>query len=300
MMADDPPDMTGTEPLAQRAALCIGKFDALHRGHRSLVEAARQFGPPGLLSFTGMAEVLGWPPRQPLVAPSERAGVLRAWDCAEVFLPFTQVQPLDAAAFIALVRNRFDPVALVVGDDFRGGRGRSTDADTLAAVARDQGLPLIIVPRLSDSVGPISSSRIRERLTAGDVAGLAALSGRPHRLVGTVARGDGRGRQLGFPTANCAKRENAEPAQGVYAAWAEVLGQRLPAAVNVGRLPSVAPDRPLTVEAHLLDWTGDCYGQRLVLEFVERIRAEQRFPDLAALAAQIRQDVTLAGNILDV
>ncbi len=283
---------------AQRPSLCIGKFDALHRGHRTLAESARQFGQPGLLGFTGMAEVLGWPARQPLIARSERAAILSAWNCTEFFLPFAHVRPLDAVAFVALVRQRFDPIALVVGDDFRGGRGRASDADTLAAVARDQGLPLVIVPRLHDAVGPISSSRIREALTAGDVAGLTVLSGRPHRLVGTVARGDGRGRQLGFPTANCADRENAEPAQGVYAAWAEVAGRRVPAAVNVGRLPTLAPDRPLTVEAHLIGWSGDCYGQRLVLEFIDRIRPEQRFPDLSALAAQIRQDVAVATRVL--
>jgi riboflavin kinase/FMN adenylyltransferase len=282
---------------AARPALCIGKFDALHRGHRALAEAARTLGPPRLLRFTGMAEALGWTPRLPLVAESERAAVLAAWDAGEAILPFATVRDLDLDRFAALVAERFAACALVVGADFRGGRGRSADAAALAAAGRARGLAVQVVPQVGEGGAPISSSRIRALLAAGEVAAAAALLGRPHRLAGRVVSGDGRGRTLGFPTANCAERENVEPGIGVYAGFAEVAGVRRAAAINIGRLPTIGADRPLTVEAHLLGWDGDCYGERLVLEFHHRLRGEQRFASRDELARRIAQDVAAAGAL---
>jgi riboflavin kinase/FMN adenylyltransferase len=135
---------------------------------------------------------------------------------------------------------------------------------------------------------------VREALAQGDVATARACLGRPHRLVGTVARGDGRGRGIGFPTANCAERENQEPAPGVYAAIAEIAGERHPAAVNIGRLPTIAPDRPLTVEAHLIGFSRECYGERIALDVLARLREERRFGSLDELKAQIAKDVERA------
>jgi riboflavin kinase/FMN adenylyltransferase len=136
-----------------------------------------------------------------------------------------------------------------------------------------------------------SSSRVREALAAGDVATAALCLGRPHRLVGTVVRGDGRGRRLGFPTANLGRPRNQAPAPGVYAARAVLPGGTWPAAVNVGVLPTVGADRPLTVEAHLIGYAGDCYGADLALDLTARIRDERRFASLDELKVQIARDI---------
>lgn len=282
--------------------LCIGKFDALHRGHHALVETAAQAGRPvSLLRFSGMAEALAWPPRNPLVAECDRARILATWPTAptEVELPFVAVRDLDAAAFLALIKTRFAVTSVVVGAAFRGGRGRSAGADTFRAAGRNLGIEVLAVPAVSDGQGPFSSTRIRTLLAAGDVAGAASLLGRPHRVIGTVVRGDGRGRSIGVPTANLDERLNQAPGAGVYAAWAYVAGQRLAAAVNIGQVPTAGEGRAQSVEAHLIDWSGDCYGQRLELEFIARIRDEQRFADFPTLVAQIRRDVAEAARLLD-
>ena len=285
-------------------ALAIGKFDALHLGHRALAERAAALGAPLLLGFAGMAEVLGWPARPPLLAPAERARVLAAWSAqlprpvAEVTLPFAAIRPLDAAAFVALVRTRCAARALVVGDDFRCGRGRATSAQELVGLAAAQDVEVAIVPPVAWAGAPVSSSRVRQALAAGDLATVTGCLGRPYRVSGTVVRGDGRGRALGVPTANLAERPSADPAGGVYAAWAELDGRRLAAAVNVGHLPTVGAARPLTVEAHLLDWSGDCYDRILHLDLVARLRDERRFSGLEALKAQLALDIAAARSAL--
>jgi riboflavin kinase / FMN adenylyltransferase len=286
-------------------ALAIGKFDALHLGHRALVERVAAYGPCALLGFSGMAEVLGWPSRLPLVAPSDRQRVLDDWrrgsGCGidELVLPFTEVQPLSAERFLDLLVQRWAPAAVAVGADFRCGRGRATDAEEFASMASVRGMRVEIVAPVRDGESQaISSSRVRELLARGEVARARSCLGRPHRLVGTVERGDGRGRAIGVPTANCGMRENQEPAAGVYAAWALLDDQRFPAAVNVGNAPTVASGRALTVEAHLIGYRGECYGRRLGLDFAERIREERRFPGLPELRTQIGCDIDEARRLL--
>lgn len=284
------------------SVLCLGKFDALHRGHRALAERAGALGEAALLSFTGMAEALGWPVRDPLVSPRDRARILSTWpgDPREVRLPFEDIRELDLAGFCAVVKDRLAPQALVVGEDFRGGRDRSGSAAELVSAAADQGIVVAVVPAVTCAGVAVSSSRVRAELGAGEVALAADLLGRPHRLIATVVRGDGRGRSLGFPTANCAARENLSPGSGVYAGRARLAAAHAgpdrwwPAAVNIGHLPTVGGDRPLTVEAHLIGFTGDCYGARIEIEFLRRLRGEQRFASLEALKAQIAVDVAAA------
>ena len=280
--------------------LCLGKFDALHRGHRALAEVAARRGAVAFLRFTGMARMLGWDARRPLVAASDRRRILAGWSGspAEVSVDFAQIQLLDATGFLRLVQQRFQATGLVVGDDFRGGRNRLSTAHDFATAAAGLGMSLDIVPAVSDGSGPVSSTRVRAALAAGEVAAVAALLDRPQRLIGTVVRGDGRGAAIGIPTANLGKLRNQEPGLGVYAAWAALDGLRLPAAVNIGRVPTVGPDRPLTVEAHLIGWQGDCYGRELGLDFIARLRPERRFPDFSKLVAQIRDDVAQANAVL--
>jgi riboflavin kinase/FMN adenylyltransferase len=289
-------------------AFAIGKFDALHLGHRALVERACQLGDATLLQFSGMAELLGWPQRLPLVAPSERLRVLELWSrqlghpvqAREV--PFALVRTMEPEAFVSYLATELHTHAIVVGDDFRFGIHRSGDLPTLMRLAPEHAIGIAVVPSVSQGGASISSSRVRAALAVGQIEETTACLGRPHRLIGTVVRGDGRGRTIGFPTANCSQRENLAPGSGVYAAWAYLDGagpeRRLRAAVNIGRLPTVGDDRPLTVEAHLLDYHQDCYGSRLALDFIARLRDERRFADLSALRSQIEQDVGAARRAL--
>ena len=282
------------------SVVCLGKFDALHRGHRALAACAAASGDSvRLVCFSGMAEALGWQPRLPLTAPSDRARILASWPGApgEVALPFAEVRELDAASFVHLIAHRLGATAMVVGEDFRGGRGRYADVAAFAEAGRAAGVQVLAVAAVADALGPVSSTRVRSALAAGELATVEALLGRRHRLVGTVVRGDGRGKKIGIPTANLGHRENQEPGPGVYAAWAFIGDHRIPAVVNIGTVPTAGEDRPLTVEAHLLDWQGDCYGQPLALECVQRIRTEQRFASFNDLVAQIHTDIATAQTI---
>jgi riboflavin kinase / FMN adenylyltransferase len=283
----------------------IGKFDALHRGHYALIERAATLGSPCLLGFSGMAQELGWSERKPLIAPTDRARVLAGWsrgfdyEVREVELPFAAIRGMDPTEFVTHLRTAHGATALVVGEDFRFGRDRSGDAAALRALATVQGLRTEVVAAVLHAGEPVSSSRVRAALAAGDVALASALLGRPHRLVGTVVRGDGRGRKLGIPTANLGGCANQEPSVGVYAAWATLDGRRVPAALNIGHVPTVGAERPLTVEAHLIGWSGDCYGRELGLDLIAHLRGEHRFATLDALVAQIRADIASVTGLLE-
>ncbi len=286
-------------------AAAIGKFDALHRGHRALAgAAARMARPTVLVTFAVRAGILGWPDRPPLVAPCDRSRISDDWAAeletpvAWLELPFTDIRHLDPGGFLTLLRDRHGITAVAVGEDFRFGRDRAGDVAALRRLAGGLGLDVAVVAHVEHGGVVVSSSRIRQLIEEGDVAAAALQLGRPHRLVGRVARGDGRGRGLGFPTANCADCANLAPGPGVYAAWAEVEGRRLPAAVNIGRLPTIAAGRPLTVEAHLIGYAGDCYGCRIDLDFVARLRDERRFASLEGLKAQLARDVAEARRLL--
>lgn len=294
-----------TDHAATMTAVALGKFDALHLGHRALAETVAALAPaPALLTFSGMAEVLGWPAREPLVATSDRPRIVTDWarlsrtTLGWIEQPFAAVRSLSPSDFIDFLRHDLAVTAVVVGEDFRFGRGRSGNADDLRRLAVAAGLAVAVVPHVAHQGVSVSSSRIRHLLESGEVTAAAAQLGRWHRVVGTVKRGDGRGRTLGFPTANCSARENLVPGVGVYACWAEINGARYPAALNIGYLPTISADRTLSVEAHLLGFSGDCYGQRLALDLVARVRDEQRFSSLEALKAQLARDVAQIPGIL--
>lgn len=283
--------------------LALGKFNALHRGHRQLVAEAALLGEPWLVRFEGMAAALAWQPRRPLLDEPERQVVLARWAAAlgqalrEWPLAFAEIRDWSPARFVGELAQR-DMGGLVVGEDFRFGRDRSGDATTLAQLADQHGLAVRIVAPVCAEGAPISTTRIRAHLLAGEVAAAGALLGRPYRLSGCVVAGDGRGRQLGFPTANIDGIRTVLPAAGVYAALAQLADQRVPAAVNIGVLPTIAPERPLSVEAHLLDWSGDCYDQPLALDLIERLRPERSFSDLSALRRALAEDCRSCRKVL--
>jgi riboflavin kinase/FMN adenylyltransferase len=184
-------------------------------------------------------------------------------------------------------------VWVVVGENFRFGRGAVGDAALLAELGQAHGFGVTAVPLQRIDGERVSSSWIRELVSKGEVDHAARLLGRDPWLEGVVERGDARGRELGVPTANLAiEKTSVRPARGVYAGIAVLAdGRRVPAAISVGWNPTFGEGRPLTVEAHLLDFGEDLYDQRLRLEFRRFLRHELRFEDIDELIAQMQQDI---------
>jgi riboflavin kinase/FMN adenylyltransferase len=280
-------------------AVTLGVFDGVHRGHVALVEAtvrwARAHDVPAVaLTFEPHpAAVLAPDRRPPMLCPLTHRvqKLLHLGVDAVVVQPFTQAfSQLSAAAFIEQVLVQgLRARAVVVGDDFRFGHRRAGDVATL----RDAGaFEVIAVPRVRDADGaPISSTRVRELITAGQLEQAHALLGEPYTWAGVVVRGDGRGRTLGYPTANLVPIEPLlTPPEGVYACWAQLDAQAYPAAVSVGAPPMFANARG-RIEAYLIGLPDhDLYGRMLTLRFLKRLRPLQKFESVDALIRQMQQD----------
>jgi riboflavin kinase/FMN adenylyltransferase len=195
---------------------------------------------------------------------------------------------------------RMEPQELVVGRDFHFGKGRGGSGETLATIAPTLGLRVVIVPEVQAEGRDVSSSRIRMALTQGDVEDARRCLGRPYVVWGKVVGGDGRGRSLGFPTANLDPENEILPTRGVYATRARLIegggrtaGPSLPSVTNVGTRPTFEGEQ-LVCETHLIDFEADLYGKRLEVGFLGRLRSEQKFADADALHRQIREDIERA------
>ena len=268
-------------------AVAVGSFDGVHRGHLAVVDVLRATGlEPTIVTFNPHPRTaLGY--RIELISSLRRRLELLEELGVETTLlvQFTlDLARLEPEEFADEVLRTIEAETVVTGDDFRFGRGRKGDLDDL----RRLGFETVPVPILEG----VSSSRIRELIAEGDVEGAAGLLGRPVEVEGTVVTGDARGGTLGFPTANLDVRpELLVPANGIYVG--EAAGHR--AAVSIGTNPHYG-GRERRVEAHLLDFSGDLYGHRLVLELWERLRDEQAFESEEALIEQIGRDVETARN----
>ena len=289
----------------------IGVFDGVHRGHqrlvRELVERARAARQQAIAVtfFPHPDKVLDQTSeRYYLTTPEKRAELLLAQglDCV-VTLPFDEsIRQLSASAFVDRLVHSLRMRELWVGADFALGFQREGDVPFLRAQGAARGFAVNAVDLVSadDARDLISSSRIRESLRQGDASMASEMLGRAYALEGTVVAGDGRGRAIGVPTANLAVwDEQLVPANGVYAAWLKLGGDRYMAATNIGLRPTFAGDK-VTIEAHLLDFSGDIYGERAELRFEQRLRAEQRFNGLEELVAQIDKDIAATRRILSV
>jgi riboflavin kinase/FMN adenylyltransferase len=288
-------------------AVTIGNFDGVHRGHQALVRAtvarARASGGAAVvLTFDPHpAQVLGRRVPPALTALAQKAELLEALGVDTVaVLPFTrEVAGLSPEAFArGVLAGALGARHVVVGESFRFGRRQAGDAPGLARLGDGLGFTVQAVPPVLDEGRPVSSSRVREALAAADVAHAATLLGRPHFVDGVVVEGDRRGRTIGFPTANLDPGPGLLPARGVYAGPCRLPDGRAPlAVVNVGQRPTFGGGT-VTVEAHLLDFSGDLYGARLRLSFAARLREEQRFAAVDALVAQIGRDIERARALL--
>lgn len=296
------------EISVQDSWLTVGVFDGVHRGHqeiiRSLVAGARQSSAKAIVVtfWPHPATVLGRGGVRCLTMDDERATLLEALgvDVVVTHRFDASVAATSARDFVARLHARLGLRHLLIGYDFALGKDREGNRTRLMEIGRDLGFEVGVIPALSDESGVISSTEIRKLVATGEVAEAAKLLGHNYGLHGPVVHGDSRGRELGFPTANISyPPEKILPSNGVYACRAWVAAEPYQAAINVGVRPQFhdGSGAPL-VEAYLLDFDGDLYGQDVALEFHARLRDERKFSSVAALLNQIRQDVGLTRELL--
>ena len=289
------------------ALVTIGVFDGVHLGHQQLLarlvaQARAAKLRAVVVTFFPHPDIVlsGLRGRYYLSTPEEKVQRLRATGVDEVLtLPFDDaLRRVSAATFCAQLWQRLNMRALAVGRDFALGHRREGDVNKLRELGRELGFELMITDLVESDEGRISSTAIREALEAGDIASARRWLGRSHVLCGEVVRGAGRGRQLGFPTANVAVWEHQViPANGVYASYAWLGEERFVAATNVGMRPHFG-EATVTVEPFILDFERDIYGSRLCVSFEQRLRAEQKFESLDGLVAQIALDAATSRNLL--
>lgn len=287
-------------PEFRRGALTIGNFDGVHRGHariveRLLAEAAAVGGKSLAFTFDPHPVALLRPGQSPppLTTTDRKAELL-----GELGVEGMVAYPTDRRLLGLSPREFFEEIIvgqigakrMVEGPDFRFGNQRAGTINELRSFCDAQQMTLEIVPPLLDGATSVSSSRIRERVSLGDVAEAARLLGRPHRIAGDVETGAKRGRTIGFPTANLAKIDTLLPCPGVYAGRAIHRGGTSPAAINIGPNPTFG-EQGLKVEVHLIDFTGDLYGQQLSVDFLARIRDVKKFGGVGELVEQLKRDV---------
>lgn len=291
--------------VAAATAVTVGVFDGVHLGHRrviaDLVATAGKLD-PAVLTFDPHPLAILAPERAPkmLTDVEQRLNQFRALKVQVAgILDFPDIRQLTADEFCGRVLARaLAAKRVVVGADFRFGRDRGGDSHFLEEVGPRLGFEVEIVDMLGTLDGVVSSTRIRQALLDGRVEEATQMLARPYELTGTVAAGEKRGNQIGYPTANLAIAEDRLiPADGVYAAWALVGEEFWQSAVNIGFRPTFS-GKERTVEAHLLGWNGDLYGQPMGLRFVSRIREERKFEAIDDLVVQIRKDVEAARQIL--
>ena len=307
--------------IFQNAWLTIGIFDGVHRGHREilqlLVTGAHAAGEPALvLTFTPHPAVVlgGKTDFKFLTTSDERLALLESLGVDAVITQTFSREFADQTAeeFMGHVARSVGLRHLIIGYDTALGRGREGNAARLTEIGNKVGYTVQTVPPLSDETGVISSTRIRQSIAAGHVSAAAADLGRYYDLTGPVIHGDGRGHRINVPTANIQPPVGKViPANGIYACWVSLErsdqalgigfwdGKKIPAAVNVGIRPTFTPDLPAPIiEAHLLDFNRDLYGQQVRLEFVKYIRPEEIFSSVEALVGQIQADIDLTRKIL--
>jgi riboflavin kinase / FMN adenylyltransferase len=309
-----------------RCVLTIGVFDGLHRGHVELIAHAVKSGrarevPTVMMTFDPHPMEVVFPGSHPaqLTTLTRRAELAEELGI-DVFLvmPFTRnFMKLTPERYVhELLVEHLHVVEVVVGENFTFGKKAAGTVDTLRHAGERFGFAVESMSLVSEASGhydsetvTFSSTYIRSCVDAGDVVAAAEALGRPHRVEGVVVRGDGRGTELGFPTANVAPpMYSAIPADGIYAAWFTVLGhgpvtgtvvpgERYQAAVSVGTNPTFS-GRTRTVEAFVLDTAADLYGQHVALDFVARIRGQEKFRSVRDLVAAMGSDTERARAVL--
>ena len=287
--------------------LTIGMFDGVHAGHRYLLEKLHQRAAEknllsGVVTFNPHPESVLHPHNQLpwLSSLEDRIKAFQELDINIVaVLTFSpKVAQLSAREFVSLVKKQLRMRGIMVGPDFTLGRGREGNISLLHALGREMQFSVEVIPPYTIDGEIVSSTLIRQALVQGDMRRVERLMGRYFHLGGKVTTSDKRGRVLGFPTANLdIKPQQALPDNGIYATIAQVDGKQFPSATNIGIRPTFGEGEK-TVETHLLNYKGDLYGKDMRLEFVQKLRDEQRFPSPEELKVQIEKDVREVEAIL--
>ncbi|HEU4380316.1 MAG TPA: bifunctional riboflavin kinase/FAD synthetase [Hyphomicrobiaceae bacterium] len=297
-------------PAAARGGvLAIGNFDGVHRGHQALIAAAidqaRQHGwPAGAIVFEPHPREFFQPdkPHFRLTPLPRKLALLEALglDLAVVARFDATLAGLSAEAFIEQVLVQGLGVRhVVVGYDFRFGKGRAGDPETLRRAGAGQGFGVTVVGQVAEAGEVFSSSAVRAELAQGDVEGAASMLGHWWRVTGTVVGGARRGTGLGYPTANIVLPEGTALAHGIYAVRAYCEGRRVDGAAYLGTRPTF-DDGEAVLEVFLFEFAGDLYGRQMHVEFIGFVRADAKFGSAAALQEQMARDCERARQILAV
>jgi riboflavin kinase/FMN adenylyltransferase len=297
------PEQTDEAFAPRRSVVAIGNFDGVHLGHTALIDCCKELAADreavAVVTFEPLPMAFFQPENAParLSTVYQKLGLLQAAavDITWMMRFNREFAALSARDFVEwiLVR-RLQASHVVVGEDFRFGRGREGDVALLRRLGEEFDFRVEIVAAVMNDGERISSSGIRKSLAAGDFEKARQWLGRPFRMEGHVIRGAGLGKTLGFPTANLAIRAVPSPLSGVLAAFSRVEdGSWLPAVINLGRRPAVGGKEPL-LEVHFFDFEQDLYGKRLEVQFVAKLRDELNFDSIDELVEQMKKDETAA------
>jgi len=295
----------------EQSVVTVGTFDGVHRGHQAIIDylnarAQERGGPSTLVSFDPHPRSVVHGKEVPLLTTvEERANCLDELGIDRfVVVPFSdEFAQLAPQAYVEeILVGRIGLQEITVGYDHRFGKERAGDVDLLKELGPQYGFEVDVIPPQEVDQDVVSSRTIRDLLqNEGDVAAAAERLGRPYQLTGVVARGEGRGRKIGYPTANLALEDARKlvPRRGVYATRVQLPdgGQR-GGMMNVGRRPTF-DEMEVTVEVHLFDFDGDLYGERLSVQFLQRLRDEQKFDSADALAVQLSEDERHCKSVIE-
>lgn len=299
-------DLDSLPPALRSGAVAVGNFDGVHVGHARILERlvakARQLAAAAVVfTFDPPAAAILRPGQAPplLTSTARKAQLLAALGVEALVAYPTNEAFLNLAPrafFDQIIVGRLEARALVEGYNFFFGRGRAGNVETLAEFCREAGISMDVVEPVHVGGQVVSSSRIRALVAEGRVEEARRMLVRPHRIRGVVIRGAGRGRKLGYPTANLDRVDTLLPAGGIYAGLAQVDGDVRPAAISVGPNPTFG-EGALKVEVHLIDYDGWLYDRHVEVDFLARLRDIQRFDSIDELVRQMNQDIAAARQI---
>ncbi len=288
------------------SVVTIGNFDGVHRGHLRLLEVLRKAAddmklPAVVMTFDPHPAVIlrgvepgpiNWLERKLSLLSQAGVDIVLAYPTDRRLLELS-----PEAFFYEVLRDQLGARVIVEGEDFRFGRDRTGDTEMLRQLCEKEGIGCTVVPPVVWQGAPVSSSRIRECLMCGDVVEAAQLMSRPFRTCGEVVRGAGRGRTLGFPTANLEKVRTLLPQPGIYAGAVPLGNQIYPAAISLGGNPTF-DESQMKLEVYIVDFTGNLYGREVQVDFLQRLRDIKRFASAEELIAQMSDDVEKTREIV--
>ncbi|MBI5118098.1 bifunctional riboflavin kinase/FAD synthetase [Candidatus Poribacteria bacterium] len=295
-------------PQLPSICLTLGIFDGVHLGHQKIIrrvveKAAHLGGKSCVVTFDPHPrEVLNPDSAPDLLTTTEKKSKLIEDLGVDALCLIKFTREFAGTEAHEFVRNFLVGVlrmkAIIVGYDWRFGKGRRGDIHLLREMSKGAGCEVEQVNGVDVDGTVISSTLIRELVLGGDLERVARYLGRRYSITGAIVGGSRLGREIGFPTANIAPHHEAVPPNGIYAVWAEVSGVRKPGTLNIGMRPTVSNERKRTIEVHIMDFYHDIYDREIEITFVEKLRDEKKFPSLDALAEQIKKDVEQARSIL--